>query len=67
MKGTRKGFCCICRKRATAKCDAPDCRNEMCDAHMYAHLTATFDPHSVEHPDPPVQWYCQAHKASADQ
>jgi hypothetical protein len=59
--------CCVCGQPATAACDASDCHNEMCDAHMYAHVVTSFDPRSAEHPDPPVQWFCARHKALADQ
>jgi hypothetical protein len=67
------GVCCIFGQPATAACDAPGCQNEMCDAHMYAHLTRSFRPRSAarrEHAGPsgqPVQWFCVAHKALADQ
>jgi hypothetical protein len=61
------GTCSFCGERATAACDAPDCHNTMCDAHMHAHVVTSFDPHAAEHPDPPVQWFCDKHKALADQ
>jgi len=73
-----KGTCYVCGEPATAACDASDCHHEMCDAHMYAHLTLSFSSRSAAYPQrsqlpeyadplaPPVQWFCAAHKALAD-